>query len=130
MFRFRSYLVFHVVADLLQRFVLLSTRYDVMFFIILLLCFICVGAIHTGKVNLINRRYHIMVVNILKNRSRKYSNHYIIKFVGFIPIYAINMDIISSFMFLTIFIFDLSIYYKFDSIKLFFLSKKILFPMV
>ena len=40
-----------------------------------------------------------MIVNMLKNLSRRYSNHYIIKFVGYMPIYcAINMNIISSFM--------------------------------
>ena len=40
-----------------------------------------------------------MVVSILKNWSRRYSSHYIIKFVGFIPIYfAIKLNIISSCM--------------------------------
>ena len=40
-----------------------------------------------------------MVVSMLKNWSRIYSNHYIIKFVGFMPIYyTINLDIVSSYM--------------------------------
>ena len=48
---------------------------------------------------LINRRYQIMVTNMLKNLSHRYSNHYIIKFVDFIHIYyAINLDVVSSFM--------------------------------
>ena len=43
-----------------------------------------------------------MVVNILKNLSRRYSSHYIIKFMGIMSIYyAINLDIISSFRILS-----------------------------
>ena len=39
-----------------------------------------------------------MVISILKNWSRRYSGYYIIKFVGFTLISAINLDIVSSFM--------------------------------
>ena len=40
-----------------------------------------------------------MVVSMLKNWSRRYSTHYIIKFIGFMSIYyAINLDIVSSYM--------------------------------
>ena len=57
------------------------------------------GVIHIIKAYSINRIYHIMVVIILKNRSRKYFSHYIIKFIGFTLIYyAINPDIILFFM--------------------------------
>ena len=46
-----------------------------------------------------SRRYHIMDINMLKNRSRRYSSHYIIKLVDFTPIYyVINQYIVSSFM--------------------------------
>ena len=57
------------------------------------------GVIQIGKADLISQRYQIMVISMLKNWSRKYSNHYIIKFVGFILIYyAVNLDIVSSCM--------------------------------
>ena len=47
---------------------------------------------------------------ILDYDRYRYSNNYIIKFVGFMSIYyVINLDI-------------LSIYYKFESIKLFFIK--------
>ena len=39
-----------------------------------------------------------MVVIMLKNWSRRYNSDYIIKFVGFMMIYVINVDIISYFM--------------------------------
>ena len=53
----------------------------------------------TDKTNLISRIYQIMVVSMLKNWNRRYYNHYIIKFIGFISIYyAINLDIVLSFM--------------------------------
>ena len=43
--------------------------------------------------------YQIMIVNMLKNRSRNYSSQYIIKFLGFMPIYYdINLHIVSSCM--------------------------------
>ena len=67
--------------------------YDIMFFIILLRCFICMRTIQTDK---------------------RYSSQYIIKFVGFILIYCvINLNIISSFMIFSNYILNLSIYYKF-----------------
>ena len=60
-----------------------------------------------------------MVFSILKNWNRRYSSYYIIKFIGFMSIYyAINLDIVSSFLFLAICILNLSIYYKFESITL------------
>ena len=39
-----------------------------------------------------------MIVNMLKNLNRRYSNHYIIKFIDLISIHAINMNIVSSFI--------------------------------
>ena len=78
---------------------MLLAYYDVVLFIGLLRHFICVRAIQTGKIDLISRRYQIMVVNMLKNWSCKYYNYYFIKFVGFMSIYyAINLDIVSSCM--------------------------------
>ena len=60
-----------------------------------------------------------MVFSILKNWNRRCFSYYIIKFIGFMSIYyAINLDIVSSFLFLAICILDLSIYYKFESITL------------
>ena len=48
---------------------------------------------------LISSRYQIMVISILNNWNRRYSSHFIIKFVGFMSIYyAINLDIVSSCM--------------------------------
>ena len=71
--------------------------YDEVLFVVLLRRFICVGAIETGKTDLISQRYQMMVVSMLKNWSRRYSSHYIIKFVDFMLIYyAINVDIVSS----------------------------------
>ena len=53
------------------------------------------GAIQIGKMDLINKRYQSIVFSMLKNKSRRYYNHYIIKFIGFISIYyVINLDII------------------------------------
>ena len=76
-----------------------SACYDVMLFVILLQCFICVGAIQTCKVDLISPRYQIMIVNMLKNWSCKYYSHYIIKFEGLMPIYyAINLNIVPSYI--------------------------------
>ena len=41
----------------------------------------------------------IMVLGILKNGSRGYFSHYIIKIIGFMSIYfVINLDIVSLFM--------------------------------
>ena len=57
------------------------------------------GAIQTGIVDLINPRYQIIFVSMLKNWNLKYSSHYIIKCIGFIQIYyVINQDIVSSHM--------------------------------
>ena len=76
---YRSYLVFYVIVVLLRRLVsrhlivmfdLSSIYYDVMFFIILLRCFICVRAIQTNKANSISQSYQFMVVSILNNWSQ------------------------------------------------------------
>ena len=49
--------------------------------------------------DLISRRYQIIVVSMLKNKSCRYFSCYIIKFVGFMPsYYAINLDIVPSCM--------------------------------
>ena len=63
---------------------------------------------------------------MLKNWSHKYFSHYIIKFIGFMPIYlAINLDIVSSvYVFLAICTLDLSIYCQLVSIKLFYVPFK------
>ena len=69
-----------------------------MVFVVLLRYFTCVGVIHKSETNLINRRYQIMVFNMLKKNYR-YSNHYFIKFVSFMSIYyTINLDIFSLCM--------------------------------
>ena len=53
----------------------------------------------SSKTDLISRRYKIMAVTMMKNWSKRYSNHFIIKFVDFILNYfAINLDIVSSYM--------------------------------
>ena len=83
----------------LSTFGLLSACYDVMLFVVLLRRFIFVGATQTSKADLISPRSQIMVVSMLKNLSHKYYSHYIIKCLDFISIYyAINKDIISSYM--------------------------------
>ena len=57
------------------------------------------GAIQIGKADSTWSKIQIMIVSILKNKYRRYSNHYIVKFVSFMPIYyAINLDIVSCFM--------------------------------
>ena len=57
------------------------------------------GAIQTSKTHSINVSYQIMVISTLKKWSCRYSNHYIVKFIGFILIYYdINLDIVLSFM--------------------------------
>ena len=62
------------------------------FLLLLRLLIIYVGAIQTGKADYISRRYHIMVISMLKNLSQRYSSNYNIKFVGFISFYyAINL---------------------------------------
>ena len=76
--------------------------YDVLLFVVLLWRFIHVRAIQTSKIDLINQRYQILIVNILKNWIYRYSSHYFIKFIGFMSIYyAINLDIVSSYMILS-----------------------------
>ena len=62
--------------------------------------FICMKPIRNG--DSISSRYHIMIVSMLKNWSRRYFSHYIIKF-------SIKMTL------------NLLIYYKFESINLLFL---------
>ena len=57
--------------------------YDEVLFVVLLRRFICVRVIEIDKVDLISRIYEMMVVSMLKNKSRRYSSHYIIKFVDF-----------------------------------------------
>ena len=53
--------------------------------------------LQTSKVVLINRKYQIIVISMLKNRNNKHSSNYIIKFVSFMPVYyAINLNIILS----------------------------------
>ena len=74
-----------------------STCYDTVLFVLLLRRFIYVGAIETGKADLISRRYQLMVVGVLKNWSCRYSSNYIIKFIDFMLIYyAVNVNIVSS----------------------------------
>ena len=89
-----SFVLVFVLSSFYRR--LVCRRFiDVMLFVVLLQQFICVGAIQTGKSNLISRIYQIMVISILKNWCYRYSSHYFIKFVGFIPIYyAINLNIV------------------------------------
>ena len=71
------------------------TSYDVVFFVVLLRRFIYMMMIQIDKTDSISR----MIIYMLKNLSRRYSNYYIIKFISFILIYyGINLDIISSFM--------------------------------
>ena len=104
---FRSSLVFHVIVVLSRRLVcrrlikmfgLSLACYNMIFFLILLRCFICLRAIQTSKMDSINRRYQIMIVSMLKNWNRRYSSHYIIKFIGFMLIYYIINLNISSFV--------------------------------
>ena len=58
------------------------------------------GAIHPDKTDLISQIYKIMVVIMSNNKSHRYFDHYIIKFISFIPIYyAINLNIISPLIF-------------------------------
>ena len=48
-----------------------------------------------------SRIYQIIDVSMLKNCSRRYSSWYIIKFVDFMSIYAINLDLVLPFMVLS-----------------------------
>ena len=52
--------------------------------------FIRMRAIQKGKTYLINRKYQIII--------SRYSSHYFIKLVGFMPIYTINLNIVSFYM--------------------------------
>ena len=81
--------------SLITTFDLLSACYDVMFFVFLLRYFICVSVIQTNKTDSIDRKYMIMIVNISNNWNRRYSNHYIIKFINFLSIYVISLDTVS-----------------------------------
>ena len=127
--RFKSYLIFHFVVVLLRclvchllitAFSLLSTYYNVEHCFVW--HFICVGLTQTSEGDSISRRYQIMIVSILKKLSHRYSSHYIIKFVGFMSfIMLLTWILYHTLCFLTICILDLSIYYKFESIKSFFL---------
>ena len=68
------------------------------------------GVIKIDKSDMISPRYQIMVINILKNYSRKYSSYYIIKFIGFMLIYyAINLNIFFIYM-IFIYLYLRSIY--------------------
>ena len=60
-----------------------SACYEVMFFVILLRCFLFMMAIQIGKADSISRRYQIIIVSTLKKMSSRYSSHIIIKFIGF-----------------------------------------------
>ena len=109
--RFKSFLVFDC-CHLIAVFSLLSGCYDVVFFIFLLQLYLC-------ESDSISQKYQIMVViNMLKNLSCRYYSNYIITFVG---IYCAIRILFHSLWFLTICLLDLSIYFKFESIKLFFL---------
>ena len=98
------FILFFCVVVVLSTFDLLtfglsSAYYKVMLIVVLLRRFICVGAVQTGKAYLINQIYQIMIVSMLKNLSHIYCSHYIIKFIGFMPIYyVINLDIVLSYI--------------------------------
>ena len=109
--RFRSFFIFQCCDHFIVAFGLSLAYYDIVIFVILLRHFICVETIQTEK-----QIRSIEVVHVLKNWNRRYSHHYIIKFLGFILIYY-------HLWFLAICILDLSIYCKFESIKLFFFQK-------
>ena len=81
--------------------------------------------IQTSNLDLISRRYQLMVVDMLKNWSCRYSNHYFIKFITFMLFIMLLTWILFHYIwFLVICILDLSIYSKFESIILFFLKKR------
>ena len=127
--RFRSYIFFLCCRCLIVVFGLSSACYDVVFFVlsssywdvrfvlVILQHLICrrlvmmwyfssyccdalfCEAIRTNKAYSIDQRYQIMVISVLKNWSRIYYSHYIIKFVSFMPIhYTINLYIVSLCM--------------------------------
>ena len=71
------------------------------------------GAIQIYKINLINKIYQIIIINIIKNLNRKYPNPQIINFINFIRTYYIiciyyfetnNNNIIFKIIYLFIFI--------------------------
>ena len=85
-----------------------SACYNVVLFVVLLQRFIRVRAIQISKTDLINRRYGCQYVEELERR--RYSSHYIIKFVGFIPIcYVINLDIVFIYLFIIYFLWFLAL---------------------
>ena len=123
--RFRFYFVFCVVV-VLSTFGLSSTCYDMMLFVDLLWCFIRMRVIQIGNVDLISRIYQLMVVDMLKNWSCRYSSHYFIKFIAFMRfIMLLTWILFHHIWFFVICILDLSIYNKFESIILFFFKKKV-----
>ena len=65
-----------------------------MLFVVFVQHFICVEAIHTCKIHLISRIYQIIIVlNCI------YYSNYFIKFIDFMSIcYAINLNIVSSYI--------------------------------
>ena len=85
-----------------------SSYYDVWFFVGLLQCGVFHRLVTTLYLCMTNSdrqngfdqlKISYLVIGMLKNESHRYSSYYIIKFLGFILIYyAINMDIVSSFM--------------------------------
>ena len=102
----------------------LLSIYYVVLFVVLLQCFIFMGAIQIGKTDSISQRYYIIVVSMLNNWCPIYFSHYI-KFVGFMMIYyTTNLDIVLSFMVFSNLYIGFIIYYKFESTKLFFIKKK------
>ena len=87
-----------------------SVCYDVILFVVLLYYFIYVRAIRIDKADSISRRYQTMIVSMLNNWIHIYFNLYIIKILGFIPIYyTVNLYIISSFMIFSNFYFILDL---------------------
>ena len=61
------FILFFCGVIVLSTFSLSLIYYNVMLFVVLLQCFVCVRVIKTGKEDLIDRRYQIMGVTILKN---------------------------------------------------------------
>ena len=70
--RFRFYLGFSCYRRLIATFGLSSTYYNVMFFVVLILLFICVGEIQTDKTDLINQRYQIIIDEYIKYSLQLY----------------------------------------------------------
>ena len=56
--------------------------------------------------NIFDQSNKIMAINMPNNWNCRYFGHYIIKFIGFMPIYyTINFDIVLSFMVFSILYF-------------------------